>query len=169
MGQKAITIYTPSGTTPHIYAEDDAQVHRALIGGSGITLADNQLACTKVNDNAVRLASGVYSIQGYLLSVQGGTVADFTVDSGSAGAYRHDLLVAEFTRGGGAVADNLVFRVIKGTNATSAGAAADPELAQDDLATGGSRRQEALYRLIISGTDLASIERVANYIGNVYQ
>ena len=38
MGQKAITIYTPDSATPHIYAEDDAQIHRALIGSSGITL-----------------------------------------------------------------------------------------------------------------------------------
>lgn len=169
MGQKAITIYTPSGTTPHIYAEDDAQVHRALIGGSGITLADNLLACAKVNNNTVRLASGMYSIQGYLIAVQGGTTADLTVDSGSAGAYRHDLLVADFTRGGGDTADTLVFRIVKGTNATSAGAAADPTLTQNDLTSGGSRRQEALYRLIINGTTLVTIERVANYIGNVYQ
>lgn len=169
MGQKAITIYTPSGTTPHIYAEDDAQVHRALIGSSGITLADNKLACTKVNNNTVRLASGVYSVQGYLIAVQGGTTADLTVDSGSSGAYRHDLVVADFTRGGGATADTFEFVIVKGTNATSAGAAVDPSLTQNDLTAGGSRRQEALYRLIINGTTLSSIERVANYIGNVYQ
>lgn len=169
MGQKAITIYTPTGTTPHIYAEDDAQVHRALIGGSGITLADNKLACTKVNNNKVRLASGVYSIQGYLIAVSGGTTADLNVDSGSSGAYRHDLVVADFTRGGSTVADTLVFTIVKGTNATSAAAAADPSLTQNDLTAGGSRRQEALYRLIINGTTLSSIERIAAYIGNVYQ
>ena len=169
MAMKGITIYTPDTATPHIYAEDDAQIHRALIGSSGITLADNQLACTKVNDNTVRLASGLYSMQGYMLSVQPGTTQDLTIDSGSAGAYRHDLVVADFVRGGGDTADAFEFKVVKGTNATSAGAAADPSITQDNLITGGSHRQEIVFRVLISGTEISSIERVAPYIGNVYQ
>lgn len=169
MGMKAITIYTPDTETPHIYAEDDAQIHRALIGSSGITLADNQLLCSIVNDNTIRLQSGLYSMQGYMLAVQSGTTQDFTIDSGSAGAYRHDLLVADFVRGGGSVADAFEFKVIKGTNATSAAAAVDPAITQDNLTTGGSHRQEILYRIIISGTEISSITRVAPYIGNVYQ
>lgn len=169
MGMKAITIYTPDTETPHIYAEDDAQIHRALIGSSGITLSDNHLACTVVNDNTVRLASGLYSMQGYMLAVQAGTTQDLTVDSGSAGAYRHDLVVADFVRGGGAVADTFVFKIVKGTNATSAGSAVDPALTADDLRTGGSHRQEALYRLIINGTELSEVQQIAPFIGNVYQ
>lgn len=169
MAQKAITIYTPDSVAPHIYAEDDAQIHRALIGSSGITLADNQLACTIVNDNKVRLASGLYSMQGYMIAVQAGTTEDLTVDSGSAGAYRHDLVIADFVRGGGSTADAFEFKIVKGTNATSASAATDPSLVQDDLTTGGSHRQEILYRLIINGTEISTVERVAPYIGNVYQ
>lgn len=169
MAQKAITIYTPDSAAPHIYAEDDAQIHRALIGSSGITLADNQLACTVVNDNKVRLASGLYSMQGYMLAVQAGTTEDLTVDSGSAGAYRHDLVIADFERGGGDAADAFEFKIVKGTNANSASAAADPALVQDDLTTGGSHRQEVLYRLVINGTEIGAVERVAPYIGNVYQ
>ena len=169
MGQKAITIYTPDSATPHIYAEDDAQIHRALIGSSGITLADNKLSCTIVNDNTVRLASGVYCMQGYMIVVQGGTNADLTIDSGSAGAYRHDLIVADFQRGGGDSADTFVFKVVKGTNATSASAAADPAITQDNLITGGSHRQETLYRVVISGTTISEVVRIAPYIGNVYQ
>ena len=168
MGQKAITIYTPDSATPHIYAEDDAQIHRALIGSSGITLADNQLGCTKVNDNTVRLASGLYSMQGFMISVEPGTTQDLAIDSGSAGAYRHDLVIADFERGGGDTADAFVFKVVKGTNATSESAAADPAITQDDLVTGGSHRQEVLYRVIISGTEISSIVRVAPFIGNVY-
>lgn len=169
MGQKAITIYTPDTVPPHIYAEDDAQIHRALIGSSGITLADNQLACTVVNNNTVRLDSGLYSMQGYMIAVQSGTTQDLTVDSGSAGAYRHDLVVADFVRGGGATADAFIFTVVKGTNATSSSGATDPTLTQDNLITGGSHRQEALYRIVISGTEITDIERIAPYIGNVYQ
>ena len=169
MGQKAITIYTPASSEAHIYAEDEAQLNRARFGGSGITQADNMLACSIVNSNTVRLASGQYSMQGYMIAVTGGTTADLTVESGVAGAYRHDLVIAEFVRGGGAVADQFTFKVIKGTESATQSEAVDPTLTQNDLTTGGSTRQEALYRLIINGETLASVERVANYVGNVYQ
>ena len=59
--------------------------------------------------------------------------------------------------------------VVKGSNATSASAAADPTLTQDNLITGGSHRQEALYRLNINGTEIASVEKIAPFVGNVYQ
>ena len=169
MGQKAITIYTPPASDAHIYAEDEAQLNRARFGGSGITQADNMLACTIINDNTVRLASGQYSMQGYMIAVTGGTTADLTVESGVAGAYRKDLVIAEFVRGGGDVADQFVFKVLKGTEAATESGAEDPQLTQQDLITGGGTRQEALYRLSINGTSLASVTRVANYIGNVYQ
>jgi hypothetical protein len=91
-----------------------------------------------------------------------------SVESGTAGQYRRDLVVADFTRGGGEVADTLIFTVIKGTPATSAEAATDPELITSDLSAGGTRRQEAIYRLSINGSTLASITRVAPYVGNFY-
>ena len=169
MGQKAITIYTPASDPAHVYAEDEAQLNRARFGGSGITQADNMLACTKVNNNTVRLSSGQYSLQGYMIAVTGGTTADLTVESGVAGAYRKDLVIAEFVRGGGNVADQFVFQVLKGPEAATESDAVDPTLTQNDLILGGTTRQEALYRLAINGENLVSITRVANYIGNVYQ
>ena len=57
MAQKAITIYTPPDAAPHIYAEDDAQLYRAIFGRSGITEGDEMLACSLVDNNTVRLAS----------------------------------------------------------------------------------------------------------------
>ena len=168
MAQKAITIYTPPAASAHIYAEDEAQHNRARFGGSGITEADNQLACSKVDNNTVRLASGLYCMQGYMLSVPGGSTEDLTVDSGTSGMFRKDLVIAEFTRGGGEVADTLVFRILKGTPAASDAAAVDPTLTQNDLAAGGTTRQEALYRISIGGTTLNTIARIAPYVGNFY-
>ena len=78
-------------------------------------------------------------------------------------------MVAEFIRGGGDVADQHVLRVIQGADSATESGATDPVLTQDDLAAGGTTRQEALYRLRINGTTLAAVERVADYVGNVYQ
>ena len=167
MAQKAITVYTPPEASAHIYAEDQAQINRARIGngGSGISDADSILTCTKVNDNTVRLSSGVYYNQGYDVVVPGGTTEDLSVDSGTAGQYRKDLVVSHFIKGGGATGDTHILEVKKGIPAASLESASDPALEDDDLSTGGTEREEALYRLTISGSTLSAITRIAPIIG----
>ncbi|NLG57597.1 MAG: hypothetical protein GX540_04220 [Clostridiales bacterium] len=168
MAQKAITIYTPPAAAAHINAEDDAQIYRALFGGSGITAADNKLACTKVDDGNVVLASGVFCNQGYMLAVQGGTSQNVAVPSNAAGTFRQDYLVAEFNRGGGSTADTHVFKLIPGTPNATENAAQPPALTKNDLGAGGAKRQEALFLIKFSGATLSSITRIAPYIGNYY-
>ena len=56
------------------------------------------------------------------------------MEVGQAGFNRNDLVVAEYTIGGGATSDVHILKVIKGTQ--TAGAASDPTLEQDDLITG---------------------------------
>lgn len=169
MAQKAITIYTPNTAPAHIFAEDDAQIHRGLIGGSGILLADDELACTAGAGTTVSMASGVFSNQGYLIVVSSGTAISFSLDSASLGAYRHDLIVADFVRGGGDTADAHSFHVVKGTETSSADTAEDPELVQDDLITGGTQRQEPIWRVLVNEGTITGIELVSRYIGAVYQ
>ena len=169
MAQKAITIYTPSTVPAHIYAEDDAQIHRGLIGGSGILQADELLACSVASATSVSMASGVYSNQGFLIVIESGTAVSFSVDLPSAGAYRKDLLVADFVKGGGDDPDVHTFHIVKGTEAATSEGAADPTLTQNDLITGGLQRQEALWRVLVNENGVSGVERVANYIGAVYQ
>lgn len=168
MAQKAITIYTPTSAAPHIYAEDDAQVYRSIFGKSGITEGDDMLSCSIVDNNTVRLQSGTFVNQGYLICVPGGSYEDLNVESGTQNLYRKDMIVADFTRGGGEVADSHVLKVLKGTAAASKAAATLPTLVQENLSSGGSCRQEALYQINIDGLSIASIERIAPYVGSYY-
>lgn len=167
--QKAITIYTPEDVEPHIFAEDDAQIYRSIFGRSGITEADNKLACSIIDDNTVRISSGVFCNQGYMVVVPGGNTIDLNVQSGTQGAFRHDLIVADFTRGGGSTADTHVIKVLTGTAAQTEESAQDPTLTQQDLTASGTRRQEPLYRIVMQGTTLHAVERIAPYVGSVYQ
>ena len=168
MASIAITIYTPPAAAPHINAEDDAQIYRALFGGSGITAADNKLACTKVDDGHVVLASGVYCNQGYMLAVEGGTSQTIEVPSNAAGTYRIDYLVAEFNRGGGGTADTHEFKLVQGTPVSTEGAAVAPALIKSNLGAGGAKNQEGVYTIRLSGSSILYIDRVAPYIGNYY-
>jgi hypothetical protein len=170
MAQKGITLYTATGDDPHIAAGDDAAIYRGIFGStSGITEADNLLACAKVNDTTVSIDTGVFSNQGFMLRVDASI--NLTVDVGTGGFYRKDLVCAEYTIGGGAVSDTHELVVVKGTPNADEGSAVDPTLQQDSLITGTATdvRQEALYRLTLSGTTLsATITQVADYIGSYY-
>lgn len=160
MAQKGIIRNT---TTADISAENLAAVFHAIVGKSGIVKGFNDLACTKVSDNSVQLASGVYSLKGFMLHVEAGTAITLTVDSGTAGQNRNDLLVAELIKnGGGTGIDTLQFKVVKGTS--TSGTAVDPTLTQQDVNATGTTRQEALYRIKLAGVTLGPIEQVAEII-----
>lgn len=160
MAQKGIIKNT---TAAEISAENLAAVFHAIVGKSGIVKSFNDLACTKVSDNSVQLASGVYSLKGFMLHVEAGTAITLTVDSGTAGQNRNDLLVAELVKnGGGTGIDTLQFKVVKGTSTT--GTAVDPTLTQQDVNATGTTRQEALYRIKLAGVTLGPIELVAEII-----
>lgn len=98
MGQKAITIYTPSSAAPHISAEDDAFIYHSLLGNkSGILGA---LSCVKTAANAISLSGGGVAYNGRILWIPTGETLGLTIVDGSV-----NRVVAEFTAGGGDVAD----------------------------------------------------------------
>ncbi len=170
MGQKGITLYTKTSDAAHITAGDDAAIYRGIFGSaSGITEADNQLACSRTNDTTVAIATGLFSNQGFMLRVDAPIA--LTVEIGVSGFYRKDLVVAEYVIGGGSTSDVHELKIIKGTQSASEVGAVDPALVQDSLITGtaGNKRQEPLFRLSLSGTTLSgTITRVADYVGSYY-
>ncbi|MBQ3969255.1 MAG: hypothetical protein II685_02070, partial [Clostridia bacterium] len=112
MGQKAITIYTPSTAEPHITADDDAFIYHALLNGRDGILGD--LTCTKVNNNTVRLSGGGCANRGHILRIPDGENLDLTVTTGTAGYKRYDCVVAEFEKGGGSDADSYTIKIVAG-------------------------------------------------------
>lgn len=104
MGQKAITIYTPSSAAPHISAEDDAFIYHSLLGNkSGILGA---LSCVKTAANAISLSGGGVAYNGRILRIPTGETLGLTIIDGSV-----NRVVAEFTAGGGDTADNYEIKV----------------------------------------------------------
>ena len=155
MSYKEITIYTPPGTTPHIAAEDDAFIHHSLMRGkSGIL---GSLVCTKQDNTTVRLSGGGVSSKGYVMYIPDGDYCDLSVANGSQGMMRHDLVVAQFTKGGGDVADEHTFAVVQGTPST---APTDPSLTTSALTASGDVYQTALFRIVINGLEIQSVEQV---------
>ena len=160
MGQKAITIFTPSGASAHISAEDDAFVHRCMLGADNGIIGS--LSCVKVDDNTVRLSGGGVSNRGYILWIPDGTTLELTVDSGSAGLNRIDVVASEFVRGGGETADTHVIKIIKGTAVS--GTPAAPAMTTSNLLNAGNVNRVALYYVTLSGTEITGVTKVAQHL-----
>lgn len=162
MAQKGLI---KNSDTADVSAENMAAAFHAIIGSSGILDRFNNLACTKIGDNSVQMNSGIYSLRGFLLAVEPGTTANLTIDSGTAGQKRNDLVVAELVKSGGGVGiDTLQFKIIKGTS--TSGIPVDPTLVQQDVNAAGVTCQEALFRVKLDGVTITTIEAVASLIGN---
>lgn len=163
MAQKGIIKNT---TTADISAANFAAMLHGVIGKSGIVKAFNDLACTKLTDNSVQVDSGVYSLKGFMLHVEAGTAITLTIDSGTAGQKRNDLVVAELVKnGGGGGIDTLQFKVIKGTS--TSGTPVDPTLTQQDVNATGVTRQEALCRVSLDGVAITAVTMMADIIDNL--
>lgn len=163
MGQKGII---KNSVTADISAENLAAVFHGIIGKSGIIKAFNDLACTKLTDNSVQVDSGVYSLKGFMLHVEAGTAVTLTINSGTAGQKRNDLVVAELVKnGGGGGIDTLQFKVVKGTS--TSGTPVDPTLTQQDVNATGVTRQEALCRVSLDGVTITAVTMLADFVENL--
>lgn len=157
MAYKAITIYTPTGTEPHIAAQDDAFIYDSLLAGNSGLLGS--LTCTKQDDNTVVLSGGGVSNSGFIMYVPEGDSCELLIENGAQGLVRHDIIVARFTKGGGETPDQHCFAVIKGIAGSSG---EDPAVTDSDLTSFGDIRELALFRVVVDGIGISSIEQIAN-------
>ena len=160
MSQKAITIQTPDWEVPHITADDDAFIYASLAGVQSGILGD--LTCVKVDNNTVRLSGGGVMNRGHILRIPADEVLELTVDSGTAGYKRYDVVAAEFVKGGGEVADSYEIKIVKGESSSTIPQA--PTMVTSDLIDSGDVNQVALFKLWINGTTMSVAQRMIDTI-----
>ena len=161
MSYKAITIYTPAGSDPHIAAEDDAFIYDSIFACTSGRLGG--LKCERMNNNTVRLSGGGAANRGYILRVSAGNSHDLTISSGTQKYTRHDLVVARFTRGGSDTADVHEFAVVEGVASDSP---VDPPLTTSELMMYGDVNEVALFRVVVRELEIVSVEPLGRDLGN---
>lgn len=156
MAVKGITIDTLSSASPHIYAYDQALINNALTGGDAVHEMFDNLLATKVSNNIVTISPGVFSIQGHFANVVHGTTEPMTIENGTAGQKRNDLICAKFKRT--VDTDEISLVVVKGTNHPTT--PVDPTIVQQDLLTGGTERLVSLWRVVLDGINIATLTQL---------
>ena len=154
MAEKAITIYTPEGSIPHINADDDAFIHRSFAGLDNMILGSLQCNRNPGLNSVILSGVGGVSNKGYVCYLYQGDNVELPFAGPVATRSRSSLVVAQFTRGGGATSDQHVFAVVDGVAGINA---VDPDLTTSPLTQIGDINQVALFRITSAADGSISI------------
>lgn len=148
----------------HVTSADDASLHRGIIGADDYVLeVGNEFSASIIDNNTVRVLDGDLVIQGHQARIRANDYNEVTIDNGTAGQKRNDLIVARYLKNNETGIESISLAVIKGTPGVTA---VDPEIVQDDLKIGGAQRDYPLYRTTLDGISLASLTSLFNVIPN---
>lgn len=141
----------------HVTAADQGSLNAALFGEESYVLdRGSKLAATVASNNKITIADGDIMMQGRHARIAEGSTVDLTIENGTQGNLRNDLIVARYTKNSstGVEAVNLV--VIKGTPAASS--PADPAYTVGDIINDHVAQADMpLYRVKLNGLTVQSV------------
>lgn len=141
----------------HIQSADARSFNSAMFGnGEFVMEIGEQLDASILNNNTVRVLDGDVLMQGGHIRIETDTYEDLTIETGTAGKSRNDLIVMTYEKNSMDGTEKAYLEVIKGTE--TEGSASDPEYVTGTLAEGDLKNQMPLYRLKIEGVVLSTIE-----------
>lgn len=141
----------------HIQSADARSFNMAMFGGGEFVMEiGEQLDASITNNNTVRILDGDILMQGGHIRIETGTYEDMTIETGTAGKSRIDLIVMTYEKNALDGTEKAYLEVIKGT--PTEGTPTDPAYVQGTLAEGDLKNQMPLYRVKVEGVVLTSLE-----------
>lgn len=116
----------------HVTAADHASLNAAIFGeGEFVLNRGSQFATTVISNNSIRIADGDIIMQGRHIRLNEGSYVDLTIENGTQGMNRSDLIVARYTKDSLTGVEDCNLVVIKGTEST--GSATVPAYNSGDI------------------------------------
>ena len=143
-------LVTGHGPEPHVDADDHALLYASFIGPGVYRLTGVKTAEIEVtSENEVTISPGMFLIHGRFARVK--DQISLTIETGSQGQNRNDLVVAEYSYSGNQTEiDDMELVVVTGTPANP-GSETDPSIEDDltlfDIEYGGSITSETIIQI----------------------
>ena len=134
------------------------------IFGSGTYIIGNVgslMAASVISANEVQIADGLLIAEGCTAEIPRGTSESLTIENGSQGTKRKDLIVARYTRESGTRVESMELVVITGTPASSNPAA--PSYNTGSIAGGDTLVDFPIFTVNIDGITIESVTRLVGY------
>ena len=155
-----MNIITGTTGTPHVTSQQQREINMAIFGKKDVVLnIGGQFAAT-VGSNSVTVSDGCLSMQGCCASIPAGAVEEVTIENGSQGTSRIDIICAIYTNSGGI--ENAELGVVKGAASSAPSAPVIPEY---EIREGAVSAYMPLYKVKIENTSITGIEKLFKIFG----
>lgn len=150
---------------PHITEAQLGLAHQATFGPNDYVLEGGRESEAQVlTNNSIRIFDAVYCIQGRRDVIPASGYTDVTIDNGTQGMNRNDIIVRRYKKDEVSEEESTEYAVIKGT--PSSGEAVDPSVTTGDIRSGAVLHEMKLYRVKLTGLNIVEVEPLFNILKN---
>ena len=157
------------GANPHITAQQLRDTYVGIFGDDTHILdVGSQLAATVISATEVQIADGVLIAQGCTSCINYGQTESLTIQNGTQGMLRKDLIVAQYMKSTGHGIESMSLAVKRGTPASSSPAL--PAYTTGSIADGDTLVEFPLYVVNLDGINITSVKRLVDVVsikGNI--
>ena len=160
-----ITLMDGYAGGPHITEAQLGLAHQATFGPDDYVLEGGRESEAQVlTNNSIRIFDAVYCIQGRRDVIPASGYTDVTIDNGTQGMNRNDIIVRRYKKDEVSEEESTEYAVIKGT--PSSGEAVDPSVTTGDIRSGAVLHEMKLYRVKLTGLNIVEVEPLFNILKN---
>ena len=151
------------GANPHITAQQLRDTYVGIFGDDTYILdVGSKLAATVISATEVKIADGVLVAQGCTASIEYGNTESLTIQNGTQGMLRKDLIVAQYMKSTGHGVESMSLAVKRGTPAASSPAL--PAYTTGSIADGDTLVEFPLYVVNLNGINITSVQRLVDVV-----
>ena len=159
MGMQLNTGDTGRAVSP---AADGSLYSKIFGSGCYVLSGGNELKAEIQSNNLIKIYDGDLIMQGRHSYIPASDSDNVTINNGSQGMNRKDLIVARYTKDSTGVED-VTLQVVQGT-ATS-GAATAPGYTDGDILKGATAKDFPLYEVSLTGINITEVKKLFKVLG----
>ena len=148
---------------PHVTAQQLRNTYMGIFGSDTHILdVGSKLAATVISATEVKIADGVLIAQGCTACINYGQTESLTIQNGTQGMQRKDLIVAQYMKSTGLGVESMSLAVKRGTPAASSPAL--PAYTAGSIVDGDTQVEFPLYVVNLNGINITSVQRLVDVV-----
>lgn len=149
---------------PHITSQQKRNINIGIFGSGAhiIKGVGAELSATVISANEVEIADGMIMCEGCASEIAHGTTESMTINNGTQGKLRIDLIVARYNRNTSTGVEDMTLIVIKGT--PSASDPQSPAYISGNISDGDTTVDFPLYQVNIDGISITSVDALVSTV-----
>lgn len=152
-----VHLVTGYAGTEHIKSADQGSFNAAFFGtGQHVLQIGSQIAASIINNNTVRIQDGDILMYGRHIRMD--AYEDVTIQTGTAGTKRIDLIVMQYEKDADDGTEMAFLKVIQGEE--TPGTPTIPEYTDGNILNGATLNQMPLYKVTINGVVLSTVTQL---------